>query len=212
MFGYSDNSYGFGTTTSDSAIGCLIKGCTDTHFAGGKHSLFTSVGGQLKGSTDSSINNSLFILDSANGDALLANVNGAVNNATSNFRQNLVVATENTTGKFVDIGTSQDVALSLNAYHELSGVTLPTNLMSFQGSNYTTKADYQAAQETDAIIADPDIDSNYIPNSTSPLIGTGSKWWTGPNPIGNNGEPFSDIDTDIGSVQSTYGPFHPKNL
>jgi len=44
-------------------------------------------------------------------------------------------------------------------------------------------------------------------------IGIGYKWWgNNPNPVGADGEPFSDFHTDIGSVQSTHSPFHPVNL
>jgi hypothetical protein len=43
-------------------------------------------------------------------------------------------------------------------------------------------------------------------------VGQGYKWRTGPRPAGASGEPFSDIDTDPGSSQSTHGPFHPTNL
>lgn len=56
----------------------------------------------------------------------------------------------------------------------------------------------------------PDYDTDtLVPNAASVLIGTGSKWWTGPNPRGANGEPFSDWDTDCGGVQTRYGVFHP---
>lgn len=59
------------------------------------------------------------------------------------------------------------------------------------------------------------IESSFSPLTTlassSEHIGIGTKWWTGANPVGINGEPFSDIDTDITASQSTYGPFHPGN-
>jgi hypothetical protein len=59
---------------------------------------------------------------------------------------------------------------------------------------------------------DPDLDANYAPSRSSPCIGAGIKVWTGPNPEGGNGEPFSDFDTDAGYIQTTYNPFHPVNL
>ncbi|MBT8449513.1 MAG: hypothetical protein KJO69_07480, partial [Gammaproteobacteria bacterium] len=62
------------------------------------------------------------------------------------------------------------------------------------------------------IAADPLLDSNYKVTKNSPCVGAGVKWWTGANPQGLDGEPFSDIDTDIGANQSTYSPFHPVNL
>ena len=44
--------------------------------------------------------------------------------------------------------------------------------------------------------------------------GTSSMFWTNgtPNPVGLNGEPFSNFDTDCGAYQSTTGPFHPSQL
>lgn len=60
--------------------------------------------------------------------------------------------------------------------------------------------------------ADPLLDADGVPAANSILIGAGTKYWTGPNPVGADGEPFSDWDTDIGSIQSTHGLFHPKNL
>lgn len=56
------------------------------------------------------------------------------------------------------------------------------------------------------------LDSNYAPLSTSAAVGGSSKFWTGANQVGADGEPFSDIDTDIGGIQSKHGPFHPVNL
>jgi len=59
---------------------------------------------------------------------------------------------------------------------------------------------------------DPLLDANGVPTANSPMVGAGSRWWTGANPVGANGEPFSDFDTDIGAIQSTHGKFHPVNL
>ena len=52
-----------------------------------------------------------------------------------------------------------------------------------------------------------------VPNEDSILIGNGDKWWAdGPHPIGFDGEPFSDFDTDIAGMQTKRGNFHPSNL
>lgn len=54
--------------------------------------------------------------------------------------------------------------------------------------------------------------TNYAPALAASSAGTGVKWWTGPRPVGLDGEPFSDMDTDVGAVQSTHGAFHPVKL
>ena len=46
----------------------------------------------------------------------------------------------------------------------------------------------------------------------SGLLGQGTKWWTGANPTGLNGEPYGDFDTDPSANQSKHNPFHPVNL
>ena len=51
-----------------------------------------------------------------------------------------------------------------------------------------------------------------VPGPDSPLLGVGSKWWTGARPTSSSGEPYPDFDIDAGGVQSTHGPFHPSNL
>lgn len=57
-----------------------------------------------------------------------------------------------------------------------------------------------------------DINNVPIPAADSVLVGAGNKWWSGVNPIGANGEPFSDWQTDIGGVQTLRGQFHPANM
>jgi hypothetical protein len=57
------------------------------------------------------------------------------------------------------------------------------------------------------------LDSNYIPATNSPAIGTGYKYW-GENarPTAYNQEPLPDIAIDIGAIQTTNHPYHPKNI
>ena len=72
-----------------------------------------------------------------------------------------------------------------------------SNTTTVDGVNYTNiMADY----------------GDYSLQSDAYGIGTGAKYWSGPEPVGLDGEPFSDIDTDIGIIQSTASPFHPVNL
>lgn len=65
---------------------------------------------------------------------------------------------------------------------------------------------------TSSSTSDPVLGSDGVIAANSPCVGTGFKWWTGPNPESYSGKPFSDFDTDIGDAQTTYSPFHPVNL
>jgi hypothetical protein len=53
---------------------------------------------------------------------------------------------------------------------------------------------------------------DYTLTAASLGVGVGTRWWTGPEPLGANGEPFSDMNTDIGANQSTNSPNHPVNI
>jgi hypothetical protein len=63
------------------------------------------------------------------------------------------------------------------------------------------------------IKSNPILDSNYIPATNSPAIGTGYKFW-GENarPTSYNQEPLPDIGIDIGAIQTYNNTFHPKNI
>lgn len=55
--------------------------------------------------------------------------------------------------------------------------------------------------------------TDLTPISTSDLVGGGSRWWhPGVNPTGGDGNPFSDIGTDAGGIQSKHHPLHPSNI
>ena len=82
----------------------------------------------------------------------------------------------------------------------------------FFGQSIGAIAGATGITNTDPVTTDPQLDSNYNLSTTSACLAAGVKWWTGPNPSGYNGEPFSDFDTDIGANQSTHSPFHPVNL
>lgn len=66
---------------------------------------------------------------------------------------------------------------------------------------------------TGDIAVDGDLDNGGIPNEGSALIGAGVKWWgTDPRPVGSNGEPYPDVNIDIGGAQSRHSIGHPVNL
>lgn len=87
---------------------------------------------------------------------------------------------------------------------ESTGVTYGDN----NYHNNTTTQNTDASDTTDNPLRNAD---GTLP-ANSPLIGTGSKFWSGANPISFTGEPYSDFDTDRGHIQSTYSPFHSVNL
>lgn len=93
--------------------------------------------------------------------------------------------------------------------------TLPTESYNTYYNNTTDLSDLGTPQTIDststAAIIDP-LDSSDVPVNKGDAFANGIKWWTGPNPESYSGEPFSDFDTDIGAIQSTYSPFHPVNL
>jgi hypothetical protein len=83
----------------------------------------------------------------------------------------------------------------------------------FDNTRYLTFALSQSSgYETNGDESDPQLDANYYPTSTSPCVGTGVKWWSGANPVGYDGEPFADFETDIGAVQGKHSILHPTKL
>ena len=54
--------------------------------------------------------------------------------------------------------------------------------------------------------------TDYTNVAGSSGLNSGTKWWSGANPQGKDGEPFSDIDMDSGASQSLLSPYHPSNL
>jgi len=105
-----------------------------------------------------------------------------------------------------------------NTWTTTDSTSLPPSLT----TDTTTRAAIDAAMVTAGYASgDPQFTNinlkdftacDFSLKSTSPCIGNGAKYWTGVNPIGVDGEPFSDIDTDMGANQSKHGPFHPTKL
>lgn len=97
-----------------------------------------------------------------------------------------------------------------------TGGTSPTEthniFVSQSGDSIINGATPVAVDSTSIETTTDPIDSNGIAIISGDADMTGTKWWTGANPQGFNGEPISDFDTDRGPNQSTNGPFHPKNL
>jgi hypothetical protein len=60
--------------------------------------------------------------------------------------------------------------------------------------------------------ANPLLGANYAPTVGSPCLSTGVKWWSNARPFDVNGEPYPNVDIDIGAIQSTTNSFHPSNI
>jgi len=93
---------------------------------------------------------------------------------------------------------------------------------SLSTSTTNTLAEMEAGGSFLPLLSDPLADLDNVSDETlwnlmiandSLMIGKGGAYWgTDPNPVDINGEPYSNFDTDLGPVQSFYGPFHPVNL
>lgn len=137
-------------------------------------------------------------------------------NSTGCNMSNNICYSEVEVAKFVGAlaTTSTDTFNNNNFY---STVALPANPYIRNGTNYASLALWEAAvtgannTEVDPLFTSPSAD-DYSLTLDSPMVATGIKWWSGVNPVGVGGEPFSDIDTDIGGIQSKHGDFHPTNL
>lgn len=79
-------------------------------------------------------------------------------------------------------------------------------------TNLTALGTVSVLETNSVVTATNPLNNDYTLKADSDAVGQGFKWWTGSNPVGVDGEPFSDWDTDAGAKQSTFSPFHPKNL
>lgn len=75
-------------------------------------------------------------------------------------------------------------------------------------TEYETIGAWKAALTSDATIAGKDTNSTAL----TPAPDTGEKWYTGPHPIGADGEPFPAYGISIGGIQSRNVAGHPTQL
>lgn len=173
----------------------------------------SSAGVRVKGITNSNVCNNTFHSSQAIGTAqLYVTIGDASEPATGTTIKNNIFLTS-VANKMMNVDTASltNSDIDYNQYF-YTGSTIDVTL---GASVYTTVADIVSGTtyEDNGSSGDPLLDSNYVANENSPCIGTGIMWWgTEPNPVGRDGEPFSDFDTDKGTVQSKNSPFHPSNL
>ncbi len=98
-------------------------------------------------------------------------------------------------------------------YPEYSGVIKDyrsgINLTFDTVSSYLAHAN---VPDSDSFSSDPLLGANYAPAVGSPCLSTGVKWWSNARPFDVNGEPYPNVDIDIGAIQSTTNSFHPSNI
>lgn len=176
----------------------------------------------VKGISNTFVGNNIFInlgAETLSGGMVYVNENSAeIGSVPQNIDiKNNVFYQEIGVVKSVYVGDATTVFTMDNSVHysgDSSGFSMA--LIGRVGTPYSTSANWQAEGYDVNFLseANPDFTDliSFIPSETSPCIGNGSRWWTGANPAGSDGEPFSDFDTDIGDSQSTYSDYHPSNL
>lgn len=219
MFGYITGAKAQGNSSHNGIIGALQKGCTNTIVNG---MLTVDMSGQhqfIKGSSGAtSANNTCiakniapsisFLSNTIDGDALINSLSSVFTNNICYSEQTVVLYTNSTIAE----------TASYHNNYFFSTVAEPANPFDYQTTTYSTVGAWQTAIDltpqsaADNASVDPDISAVYVPLVTSPCVGSASKWWTGANPTGNDNEPFSDIDTDIGAVQTKFSTLHPVKL
>lgn len=204
-----------GNTTNTTAIGVVSKEGISCIVEGNTVINPKSQGLYDKGGTGNTFGNNTVIAETATeptSGMLAQSTNAAVESTGCTFSNNICYATVEIV-TWVNAGTtvSTDTFNNNNFY---STVADPTTPFSRNATPYETVALWEAGVATgsDNTAVDPGFNTGYNLSQSSALVGAGTKWWTGANPVGADGEPFSDWDTDLGGIQSTHSPFHPKNL
>ena len=195
-------------TNTDVAL--VSKGDTDSIFAGNLIKQCASSALYSKGSSGTQFCNNTHVIETGyDSISQKAGVNGAVNSTDIEFKNNITYATASPT-KCTETDAANTATFTNNYYHYTDGA-IPANSFNYQGNNYADLAAWEAAVATasDNTEADPLVNTDYSLKSNSPCVSAGVKWWSGTNPIGVDGEPFSDFDTSVGAIQSKSGPFHP---
>jgi len=182
--------------------GCKIHDCTST--AGGMVRVYAT-------------NNPVFkaigceIYDNASGFCSGVYNQGSTGATIENctFNGNTV-----TSGTAIDINSTTVAQTVTNCITPVSTNFAGTSVITM---SYCLSSDGAGAHTDDnSITGTPTyVDStndDYRLTAASAGVGAGTRWWTGPEPVGADGEPFSDMNTDVGANQSTHSPNHPVNI
>lgn len=94
--------------------------------------------------------------------------------------------------------------------------TAATDFPASANTDIDTFSALVAAGAVDPLFKNIDLDdydaSSLHLQAASQAVASGTKWWSGENPIDMNGEPMADIQPSMGAYQSLDAPFHPMQL
>lgn len=138
----------------------------------------------------------------------------------NSFRDQNSVAAGNHTVELINCsfhaGGAADMTWTTATLATLTVDTVYYGAATFSGSSPGIPA--EITSNATPIVTPPfeDVENqNFTPIEGDVYQGTGSNWMVAAGvsgPPGADGEPIANIDTDVGGIQSTYGPFHPVNL
>ena len=151
------------------------------------------------------LNNATFINNDNSNFSMITIENEHATATVTATLNNVITRSDSETGPEIDLvktGGTGELNVTTNSCNVLGG----TDSITQNDGTQTTLTNNDLTSD------DPLLNSDGSLSSSSPLIGIGKKWWTGAEPVGADGEPFSDMNTDIGAIQSTLGPLHPVNL
>lgn len=224
MFGFITGARGFANYAENCDLGFLAKGTNSCFWFGGvvvDAGIYATI---AKADTSSIFANNTLIskTDSPQSSFMFSTfdlLNGVDDSTGTQFINNNVYDFMGTHRLTYCLANS-DADYKNNNFYQPNGAA--GNRYNYKGIDYATLALWETGAGVAGSICEnnTEIDpafkdytnGDYSLLKRSELIADGVKWWTGVNPQGYDGEPFSTIDTDIGAIQSKYGRFHPENL
>ncbi len=197
--------YGNGANSAPYANGATGTTITNAHIVGNKIILDNNTTYGLQADSNNSgivnIYNNLIYKSGTTG----PNINVSVDsNGTINMKNNIIVG-----GQYL---VYHQGAAALNADYNIYGASGTYVYGGAIKSSFSSWKASASGLDTNSLQTDPLFGANYAPTVGSPCLSTGVKWWTNARPFDVNGEPYPNIDIDIGAIQSTTNSFHPSNI
>lgn len=178
-------------TNSNSGSGIMVLGATNTIVTGNsgtgnKHGMYL---GEAAAHTGTAMSDNTFLSCSTSGYYV---ANPVTDSVTLIYNNIFTGVNSGDTGFSLGTGANQ----TNEDYNYFYNFATDSSVGHTLGSNTST--------------LDPVL-TGFVPAETAPVVGSGIKWGSGVAE-GYGGEPKSSFDRDIGAIQTTYSPFHPKNL
>lgn len=221
MLGYITGAKGYENTVDFCQIGTITKGSGgECEWVGTEYSRCEKyMHAKFTTATDVFANGTLILSADYKIDIIFLEPETVGVNPTvgTQFLNNDIYSAEDATKFLNDSGGLNTAAVEGNNFYS-SGTGSGASFR-YSGVDYPTLAAFESAiataqNNTEVVAGHTDFENgDYSLAKDSVLLGTGKNWWGNePNPTGHDGEPFSNIDTDIGYIQSKHSPFHPVNL